>query len=33
VSGLPTTGVTVYARLYQLIDGVWQHTDYTYTAQ
>jgi hypothetical protein len=33
VNGLPTTGVTVYARLYQLIDGVWQHTDYTYTAQ
>jgi fibronectin type 3 domain-containing protein len=33
VSGLPTTGATVYARLYQLIDGVWQHTDYTYTAQ
>jgi hypothetical protein len=33
VNGLPTTGVKVYARLYQLIDGVWQHTDYTYTAQ
>jgi hypothetical protein len=33
VNGLPTDGVTVYARLSQFIDGKWQHTDYTYTAQ
>jgi hypothetical protein len=33
VSGLPTTGVKVYVRLYQMINGVWQSTDYTYTAQ
>jgi len=33
VSGLPTTGVKVYARLYQMIDAKWQSTDYTYTAQ
>ncbi len=32
VSGLPTTGVKVYARLYQMIDAKWQSTDYTYTA-
>jgi fibronectin type 3 domain-containing protein len=31
VSGLPTNGATVFARLYQLIDGKWQSTDYTYT--
>jgi hypothetical protein len=31
VSGLPTNGVTVYARLYSLINGSWQFTDYTYT--
>jgi sugar lactone lactonase YvrE len=28
---LPTQGVKVYARLYQKINGVWQHTDITYT--
>jgi hypothetical protein len=33
VSGLPTTGVKVYARLYQKIDAKWQPTDYTYTAE
>ena len=33
VNGLPTTGVKVFARFYQLISGKWQHTDYTYTAQ
>jgi hypothetical protein len=32
VSGLPTNGVKVYARLYQMIDAKWQSTDYTYTA-
>ncbi len=32
VSGLPTNGVTVFARLYQLIDGAWKSTDYTYTS-
>ena len=31
VSNIPTYGVTLYARLYSLINGVWQHTDYTYT--
>ncbi len=31
MSGLPTNGATVFARLYQLIDGKWQSTDYTYT--
>jgi len=33
VSGLPTNGVKVYSRLYQMIDAKWQSTDYTYTAQ
>jgi hypothetical protein len=33
VSGLPTNGSTVYVRLYYLIDGAWQHTDYTYVAE
>jgi hypothetical protein len=28
---LPTYGVTVYARLYQRINGVWQSADTTYT--
>jgi len=32
VSNLPTSGVTVFARLYQLINGTWQPSDYTYTA-
>ncbi|MGA2085483.1 MAG: hypothetical protein ABSG60_08190, partial [Terracidiphilus sp.] len=31
VTGLPTYGQTVYARLYSYINGVWQFTDYTYT--
>ncbi|MGA2634350.1 MAG: hypothetical protein ABSF16_08955 [Terracidiphilus sp.] len=31
-SGLPSNGETVYARLYSLIDGVWQYANYTYTA-
>jgi len=32
VSGLPTNGGTIYARLYSIIDGVTLYTDYTYTA-
>ncbi len=32
VTGLPTNGVTVYARLFSKIAGAWQFTDYTYTA-
>jgi hypothetical protein len=31
VSGIPTTGGTLYVRLYSLINGVWQYNDYTYT--
>ena len=31
-TGLPTNGTTVYARLWSKIGGVWQYTDYTYTA-
>ncbi|MGB6725265.1 MAG: hypothetical protein WBE74_05120, partial [Terracidiphilus sp.] len=27
---LPANGVTVFARLYQEIDGAWQSTDYTF---
>jgi 6-phosphogluconolactonase (cycloisomerase 2 family) len=33
VTGLPTNGETLYARLYSLINGAWQYHDYTYTAQ
>ena len=33
VSGLPTNGETIYATLYSYIDGAWQPTVYTYTAQ
>jgi hypothetical protein len=32
VTGLPTNGVTVYATLYSLLNGVWQSAYYTYTA-
>ena len=32
VSGLPTNGGTLYARIYSLINGAWQYHDYTYTA-
>ena len=32
VSNLPGNGDTVYARLYSLINGAWQYTDYTYKA-
>jgi hypothetical protein len=33
VTGLPTNGVNVYARLWSYIYGVWQSIDYTYTAE
>jgi len=33
VSGIPTTGATLYARLYSYINGAWQYNDYTYTEQ
>ena len=33
VNNIPTTGGTVYVRLYSLIAGAWQYTDYTYTEQ
>jgi len=29
---LPTNGETIYARLYVLINGFWNHEDYTFTA-
>ena len=32
VSDLPSNGETLYARLYTLINGAWQYTDYTYKA-
>ena len=32
VSNLPSNGETVYVRLYSLINGAWQYTDYTYVA-
>ena len=31
VSKIPTTGGTLYVRLYSMIGGAWQYTDYTYT--
>jgi hypothetical protein len=31
VSGIPTNGVWLYARLYYKIDDTWQYIDYTYT--
>jgi len=31
VTGIPTTGGTLYVRLYSLIAGAWQSSDYTYT--
>jgi hypothetical protein len=33
VSKIPTTGGTLYARLYSMIGGAWQYRDYTYTEQ
>ncbi len=32
VNGIPTTGVTVYVRLWTMLNGAWQYHDYTYTA-
>jgi hypothetical protein len=31
-TGLPTNGETLYVRLWSQVSGVWQFTDYTYTA-
>jgi hypothetical protein len=31
LTNIPTTGGTLYVRLYSLINGVWQYSDYTYT--
>jgi streptogramin lyase len=31
VSGIPTSGATLYVRLYSNIDQAWQFTDYTFT--
>ena len=33
VSGLPTNGETIHARLYYMVNGAWQYIDYVYTAQ
>jgi hypothetical protein len=33
VPKLPARGVTVYARLYSVINGVSQYVDYTFTEQ
>jgi Chitobiase/beta-hexosaminidase C-terminal domain len=33
VNNLPTNGATIYARLTTNFNGIWVHTDYTYTAQ
>ena len=30
-TGLPTNGATIYARMFSMINGVWQSKDYTYT--
>src|SRR5262249_43509778 len=32
VTTLPTNGSTVYVRLWTMLSGTWQYTDYTYTA-
>jgi tetratricopeptide (TPR) repeat protein len=32
VTGIPTTGVRIYVRLWTLLNGAWQATDYTYVA-
>jgi hypothetical protein len=29
-TGLPTNGTTIYARMFSMINGVWQSKDYTY---
>ena len=31
ITNIPTTGATLYARIYSYINAVWQHNDYTYT--
>jgi hypothetical protein len=31
INNIPTTGATLYARLYSKINGAWQYSDYTYT--
>jgi len=31
VGGIPTTGGTIYVRLWTLLGGTWQYNDYTYT--
>ena len=31
INNIPTNGVMLYARLYSMINGAWQYTDYTYT--
>jgi hypothetical protein len=31
-TGLPINGTTIYARMFSLINGVWQSNDYTYIA-
>ncbi len=33
VTGLPITGVKIYARLWSFANGAWKSVDYTYTAQ
>ena len=32
VTGLPTNGKKLYARIYSWINGAWQYNDFTYTA-
>ncbi len=32
VTGLPTKGIAIHARLYEMINGAWQITNYTYSA-
>jgi hypothetical protein len=33
ITGIPTTGGTLYVRLYSFINKAWQYVDYTYTEQ
>ena len=33
VKGIPTTGATLYVRLYSQANGAWQYLDYTYTEE
>ena len=33
VTGIPTTGGTLYVSLYSQINGAYQYTNYTYTEQ